>query len=65
MCNNSGVLAAKFHTLEFREFLTKHYLGNQIKGSEMSGACYMLWGEGGRCVYRILMGRPKKKRLLG
>jgi len=37
--------------------------GDQIEKNEMSGTCSTYGGRS--CVYRILMGKPEGKRLLG
>ena len=42
--------------------LTKCDSGDQIKKSEMSGACSTYEGEGG--AYRVLVGRTEEKRPL-
>jgi hypothetical protein len=43
--------------------LAKYYSGNQIEKNEMGGAC-STYGEK-RDAYRILVGRPERRRPLG
>jgi len=43
--------------------LTKYYTDNQIEKNEMGVACSTYEGEGG--TYRVFVGKPKGKRLLG
>ena len=44
-------------------FLTKYCSGDKIEKNEMGGAC-SAYGEG-RVVYRVLVGKPERKRPLG
>ena len=44
--------------------LTK-FSGDQIKKKEMGGPCSTYGGEERRGAYRVLVGKPKEKRLLG
>jgi hypothetical protein len=43
--------------------LPKYRPGDKIEKNEMTGAC-STYGEG-RCVYRVLVGKPEGKRPLG
>jgi hypothetical protein len=50
----------RFYNVNTTWFLKKYYSGDQIKKSEMGGACSMYGG----VVYRVLVGKPDGKRPL-
>jgi hypothetical protein len=47
----------------YDSFITNYCAGHKIEKNEMGGACSS--DRGGRGVYRVLVGKPKGKRLMG